>query len=330
MNIKDTLKRTRKVWSVYLLLLVILIIFYAFIIQFPVDKSLAHLLDLVRQMAPLVFVALGQTVVMLVGGIDLSVGAVASLSNIITANIMMGDPNRIPAAILLNILICAGIGAINGVVIVRIKLPAFLVTLAMASIIRGAYLLYTGGAPKGSIALEFRSIASEWVGQPSSSGIFPGLFPVAGLIWVIVFAVLAFFLYRTNFGRKIYATGGNPRASFLSGIPTKTITVAAYSICAALAGMSGLMHSALIGVALLHVGDNYLMDSIAASCIGGTTFAGGQGGIIGTIAGVFIITVLGSIMTMMGISAAGKFIVLGVLMIAILGANFLVSKTSRS
>ena len=134
-------------------------------------------------------------------------------------------------------------------------------------------------------------------------------------------------LYKTRFGRKLYATGGNPQATWLTGISSNSIIVGAYMLSAALACISGLMLSALIGLAYLHIGDQYLMNSIAAACIGGTTFEGGRGSIIGTVGGALTLQILSSIMTMMGIEEAGSYIIVGILLVVILSVNHFISRS---
>jgi ribose/xylose/arabinose/galactoside ABC-type transport system permease subunit len=315
------------VFSIYFLLIIIAITFYGFIIRLSLAKSVAHFLDLIRQVAPLSLISLGQTLVLLVGGIDLSVGAIASLANILSANFMKGEVSLIPISVFLTLAICIIIGFINGIVIVKAKMPPFLVTLAMSSVIRGAYLLYTGGAPRGGIAKEFRVIARKWIGSPVGNA--PGIFPVAGIIWIMVFLILLFAINKTIFGIELYAVGGNPRTAWLSGYNPDKFKIMIYIFSATFAALSGLMHSALIGGALLHVGDPYLLDSIAATCMGGTTFDGGVGGIVGTIAGVLIIQLLNAFMTIMGIKEAGKYILLGLLIITILTINNFISTSKR-
>ena len=253
--------------------------------------------------------------------------AVASLSNILSANFMKGEASLIPISVALTLAICILIGFISGFVIVKLKIPPFLVTLAMSSVIRGSYLLYTGGAPRGDIAEEFRFIANKWIGPPVGNS--PGVFPVAGLVWLSIFIILLFVINKTVFGVELYAVGGNPRTAWLSGFNPGNFTIGIYMLSAAFAGMSGLMHSALIGGALLHVGDPYLLDSIAATCMGGTTFDGGVGGIVGTIAGVLIIQLLNAVMTIMGMKETGKYILLGFLIIAILSINHFISRSKR-
>ncbi len=325
MRKKSLKKRNHQVIGVYCILVLVAIIYYTFIMKFVPAKGAAHFIDLTRQAAPLALVALGQTMVMLMGGIDLSVGALISTVNIMCAVLMKNSTDKIVYTIITCLLFSMLVGLINGLIIVKIKMPPFLVTLAMASILQGCYMIYTGGVAKGKIAKSFRVIASGWIG-PSWEYSNGGVFPIAAIIWIVLFLALAFVSYKTTFGRQLYATGGNEQASWLSGIPTTRIKVGAYVISGLFAGLCGLMVSGYIGAADIGVGSNYEMDSIAAACIGGTTFAGGIGGVSGTVAGVMIIQIFTAIITMMGIQEEGRYIMLGVVLILVLGINYLVTQ----
>lgn len=303
---KFMLQKTKITIGIYALLLVTVIIFGA---VSPASFSSGHLLNILRQTAPLGVVAIGQTLVLLTGGIDLSLGAVISLTNVVAASLMMGRNENILITVFFTLAIAALIGFINGLTILKVKIPPFLVTMAMSLVIEGCYMVYTKGSPKGNIAGGFRIISDGWLGP----------LPLAGLIWVGTWLIFAFFLYRTTWGRKVYASGGNPQAAYLSGVKTNTITITAYVLSSVLAGVAGLMISAYIGVASVGVGNIYTLNSIAATVIGGTSFAGGSGGLAGTFAGVLIMSLLQSMMTMLNIPEAGKFVSQG-LVIAIMVA----------
>lgn len=300
------MQKTKITLGIYALLLVTILIF---IIVSPGSFSLAHLLNILRQTAPLGIVAIGQTLVLLVGGIDLSVGAVISLVNVVAASMMMGSNQNIWLTVLVTLLFSAAIGLINGYTILKVKIPPFLVTLAMSMVIQGGYMVYTKGSPKGNIADGFRIITDGWVGP----------LPIAGLIWIAIWAVFAFLLYRVTWGRKVYAVGGNSWTAYLTGIKTDSVTISVYVISSLLAGVAGLMLSAFIGVASVGVGNDYTTSSLAATVMGGTAFSGGSGGLAGTFAGVLILSLLQSMMTMMNIPVAGKYISQG-LVIAIMVA----------
>jgi len=305
-SLKQYYRRHSIVIGVYLLLVALVIFFSMF-----TRLTVSHLLDLFRQAAPLGIASIGQTLCLLMSGLDLSVGAMISLTNIVACSLMLGQANNIFSTLVVVFLVAALVGAINGLAIVKVKIPPFLATLAVSIIIKGASFVYTKGSPIGSIAPEFRFISESWV----------GFMPIAGIFWVLIWIAVAFFLYRSTTGLRFYSTGGNPQASWLSGINTGRLTVLAYVLCSILAAVAGLIISAYIGVTSANVGDQYTLNTIAAACIGGTTFAGGRGGVNGTFAGVMIIFVIQAFMTMMNIPEAGKQMTLGVIIVVMVALN---------
>jgi ribose/xylose/arabinose/galactoside ABC-type transport system permease subunit len=240
------------------------------------------------------------------------VGAVISLVNIVSAAIMAGNSENIWVAVALSLFLALCVGFVNGLIIVRFDMPPFLVTMAMAAIVQGAFFIYTKGSPKGSIANEFRFISGGWIAE---------IIPVALLIWVSIWAACSLVLQKTSFGRRFYFTGANVRAAYLSGIHTKGIIVSAYVLCSLMAGLAGLMVSAFIGVASSGVGTPYTTNSIAATVIGGTSFAGGIGSLEGTFPGVLIMSFLQSILTMLNVPEAGKNISQGIVIIVMVAFN---------
>lgn len=291
-------RRALESLGVYAFLLIILAIMA---VVSPQSMTPGHLLDLVRQAAPLGVLAVGQTLALLAGGIDLSVEAVITLTNVVAAAMMAAGDQTIPATLVVVFAIAAAIGTINGLAVAKLKIPPFIATLAMGTVIQGGYLVYTHGSPTGKIAPGFRVIAEGWV-----SGL-----PLAGLIWAAVAIVFAILLRRTGFGRRLYATGGSPQAARLSGIPVNRVLVLTYVLTSVLAAGAGLLLSAYIGLASMSVGAGYGLNSIAATVIGGTSFAGGQGGLSGTIAGALVMVLLQSLLTMMNVGQAGRLVMQG-------------------
>ena len=287
----------------FLLLLLVVRSFLA-----PGSMTVGNLLDLLRQAAPLGLVAIGQTIALLIGGIDLSVAAVITLTNVVAASMMVSGNHTIPVAVLTVVGIAALIGAANGLIVTKLRVPPIITTLAMAILLQGGYLLYTRGSPTGRIAPGFRVIADGWI---------VGL-PWAAIVWGMVLAATGFLLHRTTFGRKLYATGGSPQAAWLSGISRDGITVLAYALCSVMAAFAGLMLSAYIGVASTSVGTGYDLSSIAAVVIGGTAFTGGSGGLTGTVGGVLVLTVLQSLLTMMNIGEPGRLVLQGAVIIGMM------------
>lgn len=301
--------KLRDILGIYGLLVALIVVMG---ILSPRSLSAKHLLDIFRQAAPLGIVTIGQTVILLTAGIDLSVGAVLTLTNVVAASLMAAGNSAILSAVAVSLTVAAAVGFFNGFLVAKARIPPFIVTLAMASVIQGGYLAYTKGSPTGSIAPGFRAISEGWIG---------GFFPWAGVIWLVVWAVVAVLLYLTIAGRKIYAVGGNLLAARLSGIRTDRTIILSYLISSLSAAVSGLLLSAYIGVASMSVGADYTLNSIAAAVIGGTTFSGGEGGLAGGFAGALIMVFLESILTMLNIGEPGKLVSQG-LIIAVMVALY--------
>jgi len=295
-------------FGIYGLLLVVILVFLT---ATQGNVSPTHLLNIARSAAPLGIAAMGQTVILLAGGLDLSLGSTISMVNLVMASMMNGGREHMAEAIVVSLALCLVIGFLNGFIIVKFQMQPFLVTMAMSVIIQGGYYLYTQGIARGSIAKEIRFLSEGWLG-----GI-----PIAVIIWVGIWIVISFVLHKTVYGRKLYMTGANPAASRLSGFHADRTIISAYVIGALLAGIAGIMLSAYIGVASVDIGTDYTLDSIASSVIGGAAFTGGVGSLEGTFPGVLILTILKSLMTILGISEAGKFICQGVVIAVMVALN---------
>jgi ribose transport system permease protein len=265
-----------------------------------------RLLLLGQQVAPLALVAIGQTLVVLIGLIDLSVGAVLTLSLVLGAGIARGSNEALPIAILICLAVGAMIGAVNGLLITRLRLPALISTLATATMINGASWVYTNGAPNGSMPAVLQFAANGKI----------GIVPAADLIVGIVFVAIIILLTRTIFGRRLYATGANLRAAKLTGIRVERMTVIAYAICGALAAAGGLLLGGYIAVGTLNAGDPYVLNSLAVVLIGGTSLSGGEGGVFGTLVGVAILAVLTALLIQLSVPIALRSMLLALIVIA--------------
>lgn len=307
-GLKQKVKYSSFPFGVYVLLIVIITVF---LLSTNGKVSPSHLLNIARSAAPLGIVAMGQTIALLVGGIDLSVGATISMVNLVCASIMGGRTERIVPAVLVSLGLCVIIGFVNGIIITKFKMQPFLVTLAVSIIIEGGYYIYTQGIPSGNVPSSFRFIAEGWVG-----GI-----PVAVIIWGLFWLVLSVVLHKTVYGRKLYYTGANSLVAKMSGYRSDAIVVSAYVATSVLAGIAGLMLSAYIGVASMGIGTEYTLNSIAASVIGGAAFVGGIGTLEGTFPGVMIIVILQSLMTILGISDAGEYLSQGLVIAVMVAIN---------
>jgi len=264
-----------------------------------------RLLLLGQQVAPLALVAIGQTLVVLIGGIDLSVGSVLTFSLVLGAGIARGSNELLPLAIVVCLGAGALIGTINGLLVTRLRLPALISTLATAVMVDGAAWVYTNGAPNGSMPALLQYAANGKV----------GIVPVADIIVVLVFAAILVLLTRTVFGRRLYAVGANPRTAELTGIRVERITVIAYMLCGLLAAAAGLMLGGYIAVGSLKAGEAYVLNSLAVVLIGGTSLSGGEGGVIGTIIGVAILAVLTALLIQLGVPIALRSVLLAIIVV---------------
>lgn len=289
--------------GVYFALLILIII--SGILSPSLVKPL-HLLNITRQASALGIVAIGQTFPIMTQGVDFSVGATLTLVEILTAGIISGREEMVIPIVIFCLGIGAFIGLLNGLAIVKLKLVPFVMTLVMASLLTGVYLLYSGGSPRGKVPDVLRFIGAGRIGN---------VFPAAIIVWIIV-AIVAFVVLRyTVFGRHIYFTGANPRASYFSGVNVDMITIACYIISGFCAAIAGILLAGYIGTGSLEVGSEYSLNSIAAVLMGGTLFSGGRGGITGSIGGALALIILFSLLTMLGIPHSGKLIMKGLIII---------------
>ncbi len=250
-----------------------------------------HMLNVVRQASGLGIVAIGQTVVMITGGLDLSNGMVITLVDVVAATTLNGSDH-----LLLPVLAgCLGIGLlvglINGLIVTKLRVPPFVVTLGMFSVLKGISYVYTRGAPKGKIPPSLAFVGSGFIGP----------IPTAVVFWVIISAVCFVVLRRTTLARYLFAVGGNPATARLSGVRVERTVVLAYMASSLLAAIAGFVLAGYIGTGSLSIGDDYNLNSIAASVIGGTSFAGGVGTVLGSVGGSLFLAFLVSFLRFLGL-----------------------------
>lgn len=286
---------------VYLVLVVLVIIGSLFS---PVFLKPRNIDNLIRQVAALGIVSLGQTFTILTGGIDLSVGSIISLTTCLTTGIVKGSGTLMLPVALMVILLGISIGFINGLIITRTGVHPLIVTLGTMSIIHGGTLLYTK-VPVGSVP--------SWFEFPAWGNI--GFIPFPIILFGLLAALGIFITHKTVLGRHIYATGSNEEAAHLSGVNTNRIKIYVYMISGGAAALTGLYLVSRMGMGDPLVGERYMLDSVVPVLIGGTSLAGGRGGVVGTIAGVFIFTVLSNVLNLIGISSFWQMVVKGVIII---------------
>ncbi len=289
-------------YGIYVALFVLLIVAS---VASPAFLRPANLLNLVRQASALGIMAIGQTFVVLTGGIDLSVASLAATTNVVAATMMNGQDRMVLPAVLVSFAIAGLVGLINGLMVTRRKVPPFIMTLGMMILLQGARFVYSGGVPRGSIPDGLRFIGIGNVGP----------IPVPVIALVLLAVAGAVVLNYTTFGRKIYAVGGNKEATRLSGIGVNAIVIAAYMICSALAVVAGLVLTGYIGMTDIWVAKGYDVDSVAAVVVGGTALEGGRGGVGGTIAGVLIMAVLFNLVNLLNLNVESQLLVKGAVII---------------
>ncbi|MGD2049565.1 MAG: ribose ABC transporter permease [Chloroflexota bacterium] len=260
-----------------------------------------NIVNILRQSTINGIIAVGMTLVILTAGIDLSVGSILALSSVITANMLQtGLP--VPVAILIGLGIGAGCGLINGVTITRASVPPFVTTLGMMTIARGFALVYTEGKPITGLPEAFRFIGTGSIGP----------IPTPIVIAAAAFIIGTILLTRTSLGQFIYAIGNNPVAARYAGISVSLNITFVYVVSGLLSALAGLILIARLDSAQPTAGVAFEFDAIAAVVVGGTSFAGGQGGLGGTLIGVLIIAVLNNGLNLLNISSFYQPVVSGV------------------
>lgn len=260
-----------------------------------------NIVNILRQSTINGIIAVGMTLVILTAGIDLSVGSILALSSVITANMLQtGLP--VPAAVLIGLGVGAGCGLINGVTITRFSVPPFVTTLGMMTIARGFALVYTEGKPITGLPDAFRFIGTGSIGP----------IPTPIVIAAATFIIGTILLTKTSLGQFIYAIGNNPVAARYAGISVSMNITFVYVVSGLLSALAGLILIARLDSAQPTAGVAFEFDAIAAVVVGGTSFAGGQGGLGGTLIGVLIIAVLNNGLNLLNISSFYQPVVSGV------------------
>lgn len=268
--------------------------------------QVSNLMNLLRQLIINGFIALGMTYVILTGGIDLSVGSILAFTSAIFAGLMQNGMSPV-LAIIFAIVLGAILGFINGLLITKGKLAPFIVTLATMTIFRGATLVYTDGRP---IAGQRDNFIFAFLGRGKVFGI-----PFQVILFAIIFILLLILLKKTSLGRKVYAVGGNEKASYISGINIDKVKIFVYTISGILATISGLVLTSRLNSAQPTAGTAYEMDAIAAVVLGGTSMTGGSGSLVGTLIGILILGVLNNGLNLLGVSSFYQQIVKGVVIL---------------
>jgi ribose/xylose/arabinose/galactoside ABC-type transport system permease subunit len=294
------------------LVLLFLIVFTAIISpQFLAGRNISNML---LQAAPLGIVVIGQVLVILVRGLDLSVASVMATAAVVATSFNGQDSD---ALMVFAVAIAIGLttGLVNGLLITKRSVSPFLATLATLTLLQGMRFAYTQGAPSGNVPPIYRVLGSQ---------LYYGI-PFNLIILAVLTIVFSLLLHKSTFGRRIYITGGNPITARLVGINADRVTIACYVISGGLAALAGLILSGFVGIVDNWVGRGFELDSIVAAVMGGVALSGGRGSIIGGLLGTAILVVVFNAVLMIGFPVQLQFIIKG--LVIIIAAAFYVRKT---
>ncbi len=268
-----------------------------------------NLFNVLRSFSWIAIPAFGECIVIIIGGIDLSVGAVMALSALVTT-LAMRSGVPVPSAVAAGLLTGGALGWVNGIMVARVKLPAVIVTLGTMSIARGIAFGLTGGWPIRSLQESFRVLGQYDV------PIGPLAVPLPVLIMVGVALLITFLLDQTVLGRYIYALHGSERALAVTGVDTMQVKVLVYSLCGLLTAIGGLLMTARLGVAAPTAAVGYEIDIIAAAVVGGTSLFGGQGSVVGVLLGAATMQVIRNGLVLLGFPSYWQTLAIGAMILS--------------
>lgn len=278
-----------------------------------------NLLTVLIAAAPFALIALGQTLVILTGGIDLSVGSIIAVSAMAAAWSAknLGDNPLIPLSVAILVGLIAG--SVNGFVVSRLNVPPFITTLGMLTLASGLAYAIGNGAPINGLPANFGAFANTKIGGLT----IPVILMIASIL------VFAFVMKRTSYGMRVYAIGGNRLAAEIAGVRSRLVLFSVYAISGLLAGVSGLMLSSRVITGAPNLGQGYELDAIAAVVIGGASLMGGRGTIWGTAIGLLLIQTLNNGLDILLVPSYWQNVVKGVIIVAAVGVDVWASKRSR-
>jgi len=279
-------------------------------------RTWPNLMNILEQSTTLAIVSLGQTLVILTGGIDVSVGSIISLAGVLLSGISNGNPSMVLPAII--VVLCLGmfIGLLNAAAVIWLRVHPLVVTLGMGAAVQGVTLLYTMG-PAGKMPIGF-----DWLAYGRILGV-----PVGTLISVALFLLTAAFLRYRRLGRYIYAIGDDPSGATLMGLPRAKVLLFVYAFSGLMSALTAIFLVSRFGVGQPYTGQNFTLTSITPVVVGGTLLAGGRGGVMGTLLGVYLVSLLNNVLNFMDISSHYQLIVQG--LIVILAVSVYVEKKRK-
>jgi ribose transport system permease protein len=291
--------------------LVILLMLAVCNVMAPGFVSFANIMQIAQLSAFLGIAAIGQTLVILSGGIDLSIAWTITGAACVFTQVSQGQSDMLLPALAAALAAGLGAGILNGIGVAKFRISPIVMTLAMNNVIQGATLLYTGGTPSGSAVEEGRFVATGYVGP----------FSVLVLLWVALAIVVIALLRLTRGGRQLLGVGENPLVSYLSGVRNDRVLISAYALSGMTAALAGVLYASFSGASFLGMGDTFVLPAIAAVVIGGASIYGGRGGYGGTVIGALFLTLLTTMLSIVNFSAGGRDVIYGAVIIAALLLN---------
>lgn len=272
----------------------------------PVFLTTDNLLSVLRQVSNNMYLALGMTLVIILGGIDLSVGTCVAMCGTLTAGLMVNQGMPMVLAIAVGLLLGTLAGFLNGLIIATFKVPAFIVTMSMMNVAKGVAYIYSGGR-----SIRVSNDVFTGIGTGKLFGVLP--LPVVYMIVLIIIFIVV--LNKTKFGTYIFAIGGNRESARLSGVPIKKVEIAVFTISGVLAAFAGIVLSARMYSGQPGVGEGYELDAIAACTIGGVSTTGGVGTVPGVLVGVLVFELMKVALQFMNVNSSYTYIVQGLVII---------------
>ena len=296
------LRRYGPVFAVYGFVILLFIIGITQSERFFTERNLANV---ARQAAFLGIVALGQMLVILTAGIDLSVGSLVKVSILVSAIVMNGDSDNLFIAVVATLALGVLVGLIHGFLINELRIAPFIVTLASLVILRGVGLSISS-SPVGKASREFIMFYVQKIGPV----------PIIAVMFGVLLVLTALMLRYTVFGKYLFAVGGNTEVAHLSGVPVKKVRYGVYVICSLTASVTGLLWLSRMGVGDPAIGDGIELQAITAVIIGGTSLFGGRASVLGTLGGVLLLGVTANILVMLGVNQFIQGLVQGLVIVA--------------
>lgn len=294
-------------------LIALLVLCIVMTIGSPYFLSLSNMMNILRQSSLIGIVAAGMTMILITGGIDLSVGSILSFASCVGTGMIVYYGFNVWASVFGGLMFGSLLGYINGILIAKVKLRPFIVTFAMMGILRGLTFISMDEAQINKLPEKFKIIGNGMI----------GFIPVPVIIMVVIYVFAYFFLYKTNIGRFIYAIGDNEEAALFSGIKVSKYKIIVYTLTGFLSALAGLILAARLDVASAVAGDGFELDVIAAVFIGGTSFKGGRGKLFGSFIGAMIMGIVKNGLNLFLVSSHWQRVILGIIIIVAVSIDVL-------